>query len=204
MGKCIIVAAGESSLLDFVKNENDYIIAADAGLKYLEKEGIVPDMVVGDFDTLKYVPNHPNVISLKPEKDVTDTWEAVQQGIKRGYREFHIYCGLGGRIEHSVANIQLLANLAKEGYSGYLYNDKSILTVIKNGEIRFEPFEKGFISVFSLSDKSMDVDIEGLKYEVRGHMLTDTFPLGVSNEFVGKESRISVREGILLIIWPRL
>ena len=203
MGKCIIVAAGERCPLDFEKNDGDILIAADAGLKYLIGEGLEPDMVVGDFDTLKYVPEHPNVVRLQPEKDVTDTWEAVQQAIKLGYREFHIYCGLGGRFEHSVANIQLLSDLAENGMQGYLYDNMNRMTCIKNGEISFNGTEKGFISVFSLSDKSEGVTIEGLKYEISDHTLTNSFPLGVSNEFLGKNSRVRVENGLLLIVWAK-
>ena len=203
MGKCIIVAAGENCGLDFVKDNDDYVIAADAGLKYLEEERIVPDMVVGDFDTLKYVPDHPNVIALKPEKDFTDTWEAVRQGRIKGYEEFHIYCGLGGRIEHSIANIQLLSDLASKGFKGYLYDKNSVLTCIHNGEMNFGPEKKGYISVFSLTDESYDVSIEGLKYQVSGYTLKSTFPLGVSNEFTGNASSVRVGEGILLLVYPR-
>ena len=201
-GKCYIVGAGENYGLDFKPEEGDYIIAADAGYRYLQEAGIIPDMVVGDFDTLKYVPDHPNIIRLKPEKDITDTWEAVTRGLENGYKEFHIYACMGGRVEHSIANIQLLVRIAEEGGKGYLYDAKSILTVIKDSELEFEKRENGFISVFSLADKSVGVEISGLKYEIENAGLTNNFPLGVSNEFIGKPSRISVKKGTLLIIYP--
>lgn len=203
MQKCYIVGAGECFGLDFSKDEGDYIIAADAGYRYLMEAGKVPDMVVGDFDTLKYLPEHPNVVQLPCEKDVTDTWEAVTRGLDKGYKEFHIYGCTGGRIEHTIANIQLLARIAEEGGSGYLYDEKSILTVIKDSEIAFDESFTGYISVFSLSEKSSGVTIEGLKYETVNVELSNSFPLGVSNEFTGKASKISVDEGCLLIVYPK-
>lgn len=201
MGKCIIVAAGERCPVDIEISADDYVIAADAGLKYLEEDGIRCDMAVGDFDTLKYVPDHPNVIALKPEKDETDTWEAVHQGIKKGYSEFHIFCALGGRIEHSIANIQLLEYLARNGMKGILYGKNERLTCIRSGEIVLPAKNGGYISVFSLSEKSEGVTIEGLKYELKDGELTNAFPLGVSNEFTGQPARMSVRNGSLLVIW---
>ena len=134
---------------------------------------------------------------------MTDTWEAVSQAIKLGYREFHIYCGLGGRFEHSVANVQLLSHLTENGMKGFLYDRLNIMTCIRNQEITFDETNKGFISVFSLSDKSEGVTISGLKYEIHDHTLKSSFPLGVSNEFIGKPSKVKVENGLLLIVWAK-
>jgi len=201
MGKCIIAAAGERCAIDIEIECDDYVIAADAGLKYLEEDGIKCDMAVGDFDTLKYVPDHPNVIALKPEKDETDTWEAVRQGMKKGYSEFHIFCALGGRTDHSIANIQLIEYLAENGMRGYLYGRNEKMTCIRNGNLHLEAKDGGYISVFSLSERSEGVTIEGLKYGLKDQVLTNSFPLGVSNEFTGKPAAISVKKGSLLVIW---
>lgn len=199
--RCYIVGAGENYGLSFKPEEDDYVIAADAGYKYLLEAEITPDMVVGDFDTLKYVPDHPNIVQLKPEKDITDTWEAVTKGFEKGYKEFHLYACMGGRVEHSIANFQLLSHIAEEGGRGYLYDDRSIITVIKDSEISFKARENGFISVFSLSDTSIGVEISGLKYEIKDAKLINSFPLGVSNEFIGKPAKISVKNGTLLIVY---
>ena len=112
---CYIVGAGENYGLDFIPDEGDYIIAVDGGYQYLTQENIPADLVIGDFDTLRYVPEHPNVIKLPPEKDDTDTGWAVKEGWKRGYREFVLYGVTGGRISHTMANVQLLAGLAVKG-----------------------------------------------------------------------------------------
>ena len=93
---CYVVGAGENFGLDFQPATGDLVIAADAGLRYLEEQGIRADLVIGDFDTLKYIPGHSNTIALNAEKDDTDTLAAVREGIRAGYTSFHIYCGTGG------------------------------------------------------------------------------------------------------------
>ena len=203
MSRCYIVGAGENYGLDFHVREGDYVIAADGGFRYLDEAGIFPDMVVGDFDTLKYVPVHPEIVRLNPVKDETDTWEAVRMGLKKGYREFHFFCCMGGRIEHTIANLQMLSRIAELGGKGYLYDDRNVLTAIKNSEIELTEKKNGFISVFSLSDESRGVSIRGLKYELEEAVLTNRYPLGVSNEYIGRPAYISVREGSLLIVYPR-
>ncbi|MCL2126517.1 MAG: hypothetical protein FWH33_11115 [Oscillospiraceae bacterium] len=98
---CYIVAAGENFGLDFAPRHNDYVIGVDGGLRYLEQSHIKPDMIVGDFDSLQYNPTYPNVITLSKEKDCTDTYAAVQNGLRLGYTNFHLYCCTGGRIDHT-------------------------------------------------------------------------------------------------------
>lgn len=200
---CHIIGAGENYGLDFTPSANDFVIAADAGLCYLEQCGIAADLVIGDFDSLKNLPAHPNTMALNPEKDDTDMLAAVREGIKAGYSVFHIYCGTGGRIDHTIANLQVLAYLAQNGMQGFLFDKDSVMTAITNQKITFDKIPSGYISVFSYTEKSEGVYLQGLKYELNNATLTNTFPLGVSNEFVGKESSISVSDGTLLIVFPK-
>ena len=154
--RCYIVGAGENYGLNFTPEEDDYVIAADAGYKYLLEAGITPDMVVGDFDTLKYVPDHPNIVQLKPEKDITDTWEAVTKGFEKGYKEFHLYACMGGRVEHSIANFQLLSHIAEEGGRGYLYDDRSILTKFFCNAVNIELISADYSCETSFFNKGTD------------------------------------------------
>lgn len=200
---CYVIGAGENYGLDFSPCPTDMVIAADAGLRYLEQSKVNADLVIGDFDTLQCKPQHPNVIELNAEKDDTDMLAAVREGIKAGYEFFHIYCGMGGRIEHTIANVQLLSELSQKGKQGFLFGQNCILTVITNGTLCFPPDVSGFISVFSYSEKSEGVYLKGLKYELDNATLTNTFPLGVSNEFTGNESIITVKSGTLLVVFPK-
>ena len=200
---CYIIGAGENYGLDFTPTSNDFVIAADAGIRYLEQCGVAADLVIGDFDSLNDTPAHPNTMALNAEKDDTDMLAAVREGIKAGYSVFHIYCGTGGRIDHTIANIQILAYLSQNDMRGFLFDRDSVFTAITNRKMAFDKIPSGYISVFSYTEKSEGVYLHGLKYELNNATLTNTFPLGVSNEFTGKESSVSVNSGTLLIVFPK-
>jgi len=200
---CYIVGAGEFYGFDTLPKEQDFVIAADGGLRYLEAKNISANLVIGDFDSLEDVPIHPNVIKLDCEKDDTDTLSAIKEGIKAGYDTFYLYGGTGGRTEHTLANIQTLKKLSGQGKRGFLFGEDSIMTTITNAKVDFSAHDGGYISVFSLTDRSLGVNLKGLKYELNEATLTNDFPVGVSNEFVGKQSSIAVKDGTLLIVFPK-
>ncbi len=200
---CYVIGAGENYELDFVKQNGDFIIAADGGLNHLEKKQIKPDLVIGDFDSALKIPKNLKSIKLKPEKNETDTFAAILQGISLGYEKFVIYCGTGHRFDHTIANLQTLAFLADNNKQGFIVDKDVIITIIKNKKIEFPKIEKGYISVFSFSDKSENVSIKGLKYNVENVTFFNNNPIGVSNEFINKKSYISVGNGVLIIIYPK-
>ncbi len=200
---CYIICAGENYGFDFTPGKDDLVIAVDKGFEYIKEKGIIPDVTVGDFDSLGYVPQGDNVLKLNTCKDETDTLSAVRHGLSLGYTEFHIYCGTGGRFDHTIANVQILSYLANRNAQGYLYDKSNIATAIKDSEYRFSGELSGYISVFSLSDESRGVYIENLKYELDGAVLTSDFSIGTSNEFIGKDGMIKVENGTLLIVLPR-
>ena len=201
-GICYIVGAGENYGIDFSPCADDFVIAADAGFQVLEQHGINMDLVIGDFDSLPFVPQHSEVITLKKEKDDTDMRAAVLEGMKAGYETFHIYGGTGGRIEHTIANMQLLAELSSGGKRGFLFGRDYIITALTNGTLMLPDHISGYVSVFAHSDRAEGVWLKGLKYELQNAVLTNSYPLGVSNELIGKESSITVKNGTLLIVFP--
>lgn len=201
MSVCYIVGAGDCDSLPITKKDGDIIIAADGGVKHLERFGLVPDIIIGDFDSLGKVPEGDNVIRLKPEKDVTDMHAAVDEGIAAGFTEFEIFGATGGRLDHTLANVQLAASLAEKGLRHRIHGSGCCVVALNNSDIAFDADMSGYISVFAHSDVCTGVTIEGLKYELRDACLSNTFSLGVSNEFIGAESRISVENGILVIVY---
>ncbi|MBQ3898621.1 MAG: thiamine diphosphokinase [Lachnospiraceae bacterium] len=218
MKQCLLICAGESDpgSLAFYKEKNKdksiYIIAADGGVKSAKEAGLVPDLIVGDFDSLEgncldYFPaeTYPGIeiIRLPKEKDDTDTVYALRIAASKGIKEVFMYgCG-GGRMDHYIANIQTLLFAKNLGMNAYLYDSFEGKTtkafVIKNEAVCFDDSYKGLISVFCIGDVARGVDIKGLKYEVSDGEITNDFPIGVSNELIGKESCISVKSGVLLI-----
>lgn len=200
MKTCYIVGAGEVTELSFDPEEEDLVIACDGGYEYCKKWNKKVNLVIGDFDSLGYVPEHPNVIRLKPEKDDTDTACAIRAGLEQGFQRFIVYGGTGGRISHTIANIQLLCSLARKGCYGILIGKDVWYRVIYNEEVCFPREMSGYLSVFCMGERALGVYERGLKYPLEDATLVKENPLGVSNEFTGKESMVSVKEGMLLLI----
>ena len=200
MDKCIIFGAAAMSRLLTPIEKDDLLIAADGGLRHFDTVGRKPDVILGDFDSLGYVPEGAQVHPV--EKDDTDLMLAVRHGLAAGCRQFYLYGALDGdRLDHTIANFQTLAFLQSHGARGYLIGKQYIATVIQNETIRFPAGCSGILSVFCMGRDARGVCIRGLKYEVESATLTSDFPLGVSNHFVGTEAQITVENGQLLLLW---
>ena len=201
MKPCIIFcAAGFDGLLSPIP-EDALVIAADGGLRHTQYLGIAPDVILGDFDSLGYVPADSRVFPV--EKDDTDAMLAVRLGLQRGCDFFLFYGAMDGpRLDHTVANFQTLGYLATHGARGVLIGRDYIAAVLKDEVISFPPEAEGILSLFCLG-ASAEVTIEGLHYPLSRGTLTPDFPLGVSNHFLGKPARITVHDGLVLALWDR-
>lgn len=209
-GRCVIVAAGELKEKKIPVEKGDFVIAVDGGAAYCRRLGLEPDLTVGDFDSLEEQERervrllgreHPErVIALQPEKDDTDTLAAIRLGRERGFSDFWIYGGTGGRLEHTVANIQCLLYLKNRGCRGVLADGESRIFVLKEEERGFGREERGYLSLFALGERALGVTVRGMKYPLEEAEVTSDFPLGISNEFTGREALVRVRKGALLCI----
>ena len=207
-GICYVFGGGERTDCTITFEKEDLVIAADAGFDYLNDLGLRADVVLGDFDSVISYDLPSDSLRYPKEKDDTDMMLALKLGLERGYTEFRIYGGSGGRLDHTLANLQALTYLSRRGAQGILWGENYGIQVVTDGTISFskdlEENEPGtLVSVFSLSDISEDVIIKGLKYEVDNVTLSHDFPLGVSNHFTGEPAHISVRDGSLLVIWDK-
>ena len=200
MGNCIIFCAADFHGLVAPLAKDDFIIAADGGLAHVEKLGITPNGILGDFDSLGYTPEGSTVFPV--EKDDTDAMLAVRKGLELGYRTFYLYGSLDGpRLDHTVANFQTLQFLADHDAYGYLIGKDYLVTVVKNSAIHFDASCTGIFSVFCMGKDAEGVTIQGGKYDAEHVTLSAGFPLGVSNHFEGNPVTISVEKGSLLILW---
>ena len=199
MSVCYIFGALETKELPYMPSAEDYIIAADRGLNNLRKIGIEPDIIIGDFDSLGFIPNDKNIKRLPIEKDDTDVGFAVNYAFDLGFNEFIIYGAIGGLLDHTVANLQLVSCISKRGGKAVFVGESVFVTAITNSTLKIAD-GKGRISVFSYGEKACGVSISGLKYTLSDAKITNDFPIGVSNEFKEKEAVISVKNGTLLII----
>ena len=202
MGRFLIFcAAGFDGLLEPVK-EDDFLLAADGGLRHLQSLRLTPDEILGDFDSLGYVPENSSRFPV--EKDDTDSMLAIRRGLALGYREFWLYGSLDGpRLDHTAANYQALQYLADHHAFGYLIGKDYLVTVVKNGSLRFPAGCRGTVSVFCQGSDAHGVTLKGLYYPLENAVLTSGFPLGVSNHFTGQAAEIAVTQGSLLVFFPR-
>ena len=199
MRNCVIFCAG--AFHGLAEPVDGTVIAADGGLRHLGQLGLTADVIIGDFDSLGYVPQNANVFPV--EKDDTDAMLAVRKGLELGCDRFVLYGALEGpRLDHTVANFQTLQFLADRGAQGFLVGKDTVVTVIKNGSLVLPALQEGIVSVFCMGRDAVGVTIEGLQYPLENGMLSAGFPLGVSNHFVGKEAKISVEDGSLLVLYP--
>lgn len=202
MAKCLIFCAGGFTELAAPVQKDDYMIAADGGLRHLEAIGLAPNAILGDFDSLGYTPENATVFPV--EKDDTDAMLAVRQALALGFSEIHLYGGLDGkRLDHTIANLQTLQFLADHGAVGYLIGKRYIATTVKNGSLSFSESATGILSVFCMGQDAKDVTLTGLKYNLTEGVLTAGFPLGVSNHFISEKATVSVKCGTLLVLYDR-
>ena len=198
---CYLVCAGEMKTpLNIEKKPFDKIIAVDGGLKRLRQAGIVPDLIAGDFDSLGFKPETGKLLCLPVEKDVTDSYAAAMSAADEGFERIIIFGGTGGRTAHTFANVQLVAALAHRGDKGFPPADGRTMFVSDGGTTKIAARKSGYVSVFSLDTKCEGVTLKGLKYPLSGYTLTNEFPIGVSNEFIGQTAEIIVEKGVYLVV----
>lgn len=207
-GKCIVIGAGDLTVGHIDIKEEDFVIAVDGGINYCGVLEIEPDMILGDYDSvnstqreeiLKLKEQVPDrVVVLSVQKDDTDMLAALKLGLDKGYDRFLIYGGTGGRLEHTIANIQSLLYLKKHDAVGYLMDGSGMIFVMKNEEVKLRDNLEGYFSLFCIGSKATGVNIRGMKYELTDYTMTNDFPIGVSNEFIGKEATVSVEDGELV------
>ena len=200
MKVCYIVGAGEYSGR-FVPPGDTYIIAADAGFITLQNNDIKPDLIVGDFDSLGEIPKHGNIITVPAEKNETDMSLAIRHGLEHGCNIFIIDGGIGGRLDHTVANIQLLKEIRLSNAYGILLGKEISITAITNESLGFAAGATGIISVFTIGDAAGGVTLGGLKYPLNNYTMTDNNPIGVSNEFTGAPAVVTVKDGTVIVTW---
>lgn len=182
----------------YAPRPGDWVLCADGGWHIAERAGVRPDAVVGDFDSSD-IPLDEPVERFPVEKDDTDTLLCMKKGLAQGYDDFLIVGGFGGRLDHTLANLQTLNYAATLGARAEMCDGSSWATVIRGGAIRV-PRRPGKLSVFALDTACHGLCIRGTKYDVEDVDLTSAFPLGMGNDFVADCAEISVQEGALLVM----
>lgn len=203
MKACFLYCAGEYFDGYITPQKNETVAAVDGGALLTERLGLTPDIIIGDFDSLGHIPSKDNILRYPAEKDDTDTAIACEHFLEKGYDTFYIFGAVGGRPEHTYANLQLLNHLAKCGAQGFIFANNCVFTALSCAALQWSEGYEGYISVFAMSDKARGVSISGLKYHLKDATLTNDRPLGVSNEFISQRAAVSVEDGTLLIMFER-
>lgn len=203
MARCVILGAGpvtEIAELKALLQEDDYIIAADGGYDLAQRLGVVPELLVADFDSAKCVPDMRDTatIELPERKDVTDTAAAVEQGLRAGYTDFLLLGCLGGRLDHEFANYQLLVRLAQKGYRAVIADGHNQVEAAHRAPVKVNALPGEKFSLFAFGAPVTDLRIRGASYSLESYTLEPTDSLCVSNEVEGS-CEIYFSDGLLLI-----
>ena len=213
-GRCILMCAGEFHPMKIEKRPGDFVIAVDGGLRYLRECGIEPDFLLGDFDSLgeEYAQTvakyrgmgEDHFLQLPVVKDDTDTMAAARLGIRRGYKDFLIYGAMGGRLDHTLANIQTMTWILRSGGQASMLDGNTRVTVIGPGVFRIPGDFEGTVSLFALDRCLSGVTIRGMKYEIKNAAVPNDYPVGCSNETLpdsgSKGAYYSIGEGTGLLV----
>ena len=204
MGRCIILCPlyqGEEREW-IAPKAGDLIICADGGYDAALRWGIHPDLVIGDFDSMpeSHV-RDTEIIRLPVHKDDTDTVVCLREGRKRGFREFLLLGALGGRLDHSLANLQCLYDCACRGESAWMADGLNRVTVLLPGEYTLEPPPGRYMSLLAYTPRVTGICLRGTEWELEDAELDNRFPLGCSNWVRSKTIRLSFREGALILVW---
>jgi len=208
MKRCYIITAYmETNLTDLIRpGSADYIICADGGYEIAASFGITPDLVIGDSDSgnmAAFSGEKPKALLFPREKDESDTFLCVKHAAGLGFDEIVILGGIGGRLDHTIANIQVLSYFSGLIKSLRMSDGRNTAIVTQGPEITLKRREGFTVSLFALSEKCCGVTTTGLRYPLTDAELSNSFPLGLSNAFTREEATIGLKSGKLLIVMSR-
>ena len=210
MSKVLILTNGDYGDYTWTKPDQVYdrIICADNGMKHAKKLGIIPDYIVGDFDscnqeTLQDFKNKGvEIIRMPAEKDETDTEIALDLALTKGATEVDIFGGTGSRLDHSIANIQLLYKAHKQGVRCQLISHHNKVRLLAN-QVTLKGEKGDLVSLMPFTEKVTGVYTKGLAYPLERGTFELGQAYGVSNYMLEETAFIEVKEGILIMIQAR-
>lgn len=212
--KTLIVTGGQANeklIRNIINNEKfDNIIASDRGLEIICKCSIKPNYIIGDFDsvcknTLKEYENNSNIkiIRLNPEKDFTDTHMALKLAIEIKSDEIIIIGATGTRLDHTIANINILKETLDNNIECKLINEKNEIKLIDKKTTIIKDKEFRYVSIIPLTTTVEGVTLTGFKYKLNNAKLKIGESIGISNEQIEDKAMIDIKNGILIVIKSR-
>jgi len=209
--KALIVTGGSLTDCDIINKylkSSCLVIGADSGASYLMKNNVMPDILVGDFDSIEpsyleqFKTKNVKVVSFPVEKDFTDTQLAVKYALEEGATSITILGGLGYRIDHSIANIYLLLDIASKNAKGLIENDFCRVE-LSTGYLEVDGNIGDTISLLPISDTVEGIHIEGFRYPIINGSMSKYHPYGVSNILVNCKGIIKHNSGTIAVIYAK-
>ena len=193
-------------LIRHVAGLADLVVAADGGARYALEAGVVPDLLVGDMDSLgenlaREIERRGATLERHPvRKDKMDGHLAVLAAREQGATEADLLCAVGGRFGALFAAPHILLAAERIGLRSTVVADRGRMFVIEAGTKTVRGTPRDSISIFPLSGPAADVTLEGMEYPLENANLQPGDTLGFHNELIGAEARVSVGEGVLLVV----
>ena len=203
MRRCVIIGGADIGRYDRIRGylrEGDFYICCDSGLKHREGLDIVPDLIVGDFDSYDNPQLNIETITLPREKDDTDTVFAVKEALSRGFQDFLLVGVIGGRLDHTLGNVSLLLMLDAQGKTATALDDFSEMEIVSGQPVQIQDCYTYF-SLLNISGTAQSITIKNAKYPLDDAEITCEYQYGISNEVLpGKIAVVTVNQGRLLLI----
>lgn len=202
--RCVIITAYLTRPLRalYAPQEGDFILCADGGYRHALEAGITPSLVIGDLDSLfGIVPPEAILERVPVEKDDTDTMLCVRYVLSHGYTACSIIGGIGGRLDHTLANLQALAFATIHGMRAELIGDHDRALMLQDGATTLKREENCSLSLLSFSERCIGVTTSGVKYPLTNATITQDNPMAVSNSFMEDAAHIEVKKGMMLIVF---
>lgn len=207
--RCIVISGYlEGDLGELVDiGPDDFVICADAGYLIAKKAGVRPTVVIGDFDSGRLssedIEEGIEVVEHPARKNFTDGDICIEYAKSRGFRNILVLGGLGGRLDHTMSNLQSLFRYNDAETMIMMADEKNIVFPLENDETVFPSRKGSKISIICFSDMATGISTRGLEYPLNDASLSNTFPRAISNEFVSDEAAVRVEKGKLLIVISR-
>lgn len=203
MRRCVIIGGADIGRYDRIRGylrEGDFYICCDSGLKHREGLDIVPDLIVGDFDSYENPQLNIETITLPREKDDTDTVFAVKEALSRGFQDFLLVGVIGGRLDHTLGNVSLLLMLDAQGKTATALDVFSEMEIVSGQPVQIQDCYTYF-SLLNISGTAQSITIKNAKYPLDDAEITCEYQYGISNEVLpGKIAVVTVNQGRLLLI----
>ncbi len=204
--KAFIYTGGQIDISGITEHPkaDDLCIAADQGYKNAQALGEKLDIILGDFDSYTdKLPDGVEVLTVPEEKDFTDTQMAVKEALSRGADEIVFVGGLSGRLDHTLSNISILAELWKMRVHAVMTDGVNRVRYIDSSSTLVARSHFKYLSIIAVSEKLKGVSVEGCKYPLTNATLFRSHQYAVSNEIDGNCALISVRKGACYVIESR-